>query len=87
MWKSELATASEGKRDQVLALLRELENAGQIRPTGQRRATRWHLITDEERIAARQPKSPHQASDARRTPSDLTVASPTKARHERRIGS
>lgn len=53
MSTSELATASDGKRDQILARLRELENADQIRRTGVRRATRWHLITDEERIAAR----------------------------------
>lgn len=53
MSTSEPATASDSKRDQILARLRELENADQIRRTGVRRATRWHLITDEERIAAR----------------------------------
>jgi hypothetical protein len=49
----ELAKATKGKPDQVLALLRELEKADQVRRTGERRATRWHLITDEDRIAAR----------------------------------
>ena len=49
----ELAKATNGKPDQILALLRELEKTDQIRRTGQRRATRWHLITDEDRIAAR----------------------------------
>jgi hypothetical protein len=49
----ELAKATHGKPDQILALLRELEKTDQIRRTGQRRATRWHLITDEDRIAAR----------------------------------
>ena len=49
----ELAQATNGKPDQILALLRELEKADQIRRTGERRATRWHLITDEDRIAAR----------------------------------
>src|ERR1700745_458986 len=39
--------------EQIVALLRELEKADQIRRTGERRATRWHLITDEDRIAAR----------------------------------
>ena len=49
----QLAQATNGKPDQILALLRELENESQIRRTGQRRGTRWHLITDEDRVAAR----------------------------------
>jgi len=53
MSTAQLAQATNGKPDQILALLRELERTDQIRRTGQRRATRWHLITDEERIAAR----------------------------------
>jgi len=53
MSTAELAEASNGKPDQVLALLRELETGDQIRRTGQRRGTRWHLITDEDRVAAR----------------------------------
>jgi hypothetical protein len=53
MSTSELAKASAGRPDQILALLRDLEKADQVRRTGQRRGTRWHLITDEERIAAR----------------------------------
>lgn len=53
MSTSELAKATNGKPAQILALLRELERANQIRRTGQRRGTRWHLITDEDRVAAR----------------------------------
>ena len=49
----ELAKATNGKPDRILGMLRELEKADQIRRTGERRATRWHLITDEDRIAAR----------------------------------
>lgn len=49
----ELAKATAGRPDQILALLRELEKTDQIRRTGERRGTRWHLITDEDRIAAR----------------------------------
>ena len=47
--------AQRGNADpgQVLTLLRELEETGQVRRTGERRGTRWHLITDEERIAER----------------------------------
>ncbi len=53
MSTSELATATNGRPDQVLALLRELAQADQIRRSGERRGTRWHLITDEDRVAAR----------------------------------
>ena len=50
---SALAEQANGDRDQVLTLLRELEAAGRIRRTGQRRSTRWHAITDEDRIRER----------------------------------
>jgi hypothetical protein len=53
MSTSELAKATNGRPDQILALLHELEKTDQIRHTGERRGTRWHLITDEDRIAAR----------------------------------
>jgi hypothetical protein len=50
---STLAERTNGDRDQVLTLLRELEAAGRIRRSGQRRSTRWHAITDEDRIRER----------------------------------
>jgi len=51
---SELATQANASCDQVLGLLRELETGGRVRRrTGQRRATRWHVITDEDRIRER----------------------------------
>jgi len=50
---SALAARANADRNQVLTLLRELETAGRVRRTGQRRATRWHAITDEERIQER----------------------------------
>jgi hypothetical protein len=50
---SALAEQANGDRDQVLTLLRELEAAGRIRRTGQRRSTRWHVVTDEDRIRER----------------------------------
>jgi hypothetical protein len=33
--------------------LRELERAGEVRSAGERRGTRWTLVTDEDRIAQR----------------------------------
>ena len=50
---SALAEQTNGDRDQVLTLLRELETAGRVRRTGHRRSTRWHAITDEDRIRKR----------------------------------
>ncbi len=50
---SVLAERTNGNRDQVLTLLRELEAAGRVRRTGQRRSTRWHAVTDEDRIRER----------------------------------
>lgn len=52
---STTAIAEQGNADpaQVLTLLRKLETAGQVRRSGARRGTRWHQITDEDRIADR----------------------------------
>ena len=48
-----LAKQADAASDQVLTLLRELEAAGKVKRTGERRGTRWHMITDEERIQER----------------------------------
>jgi hypothetical protein len=48
-----LAEQAHADRDHVLLLMRELEQARRVRRTGQRRATRWHAITDEDRIRER----------------------------------
>jgi hypothetical protein len=37
----------------TLKLLRELEAAGQVRRSGERRSTGWRAVTDEDRIAER----------------------------------
>jgi hypothetical protein len=50
---AELAKATNGDPAQVLTLLKEQESAGDVRRTGIRAATRWQVITDEDRIAAR----------------------------------
>jgi hypothetical protein len=61
---SALAVRANADRDQVLTLLRELETAGRVRRTGQRRATRWHAITDEERIQERAAELAARSSPA-----------------------
>jgi hypothetical protein len=48
-----LAERAGAMRDQVLDLLRKLESAGRVRRTGQRRGTRWHWITDDDRVRER----------------------------------
>lgn len=48
-----LAERANAERGQVLTLLQELEAAGRVRRMGQRRGTRWRLITDEDRIEQR----------------------------------
>jgi hypothetical protein len=53
MTTSVLAERVNAKREQILTALRELEAAGRVRRSGQRRSTRWHAITDEERIEKR----------------------------------
>jgi hypothetical protein len=40
---SELAQQTNGNPDQVLGLLKELEQAGRTHRTGNRRSTRWHV--------------------------------------------
>jgi len=52
---STTAIAEQGHADpaQVLTVLRKQEAAGHVRRSGERRGTRWHLITDEDRIAER----------------------------------
>jgi hypothetical protein len=53
MRTAELARVTNGDPAQVLALLKEQERAGDVRRAGTRAATRWHVITDEDRIATR----------------------------------
>jgi hypothetical protein len=48
-----LAKEAGGSVAQVGVLLNELADRGQVRRTGERRSTRWYLITDEDRIRAR----------------------------------
>ena len=48
-----LAKQASSDPASVLRLLRELEAADRVRRTGERRGTRWHLITDEDRIQER----------------------------------
>jgi hypothetical protein len=48
-----IAKAAKARDRQVRALLSERESSGHVRRAGTGRGTRWRLITDEERVAAR----------------------------------
>jgi hypothetical protein len=48
-----LAKQTNGSPDQIRALLKDLEAAGKVRRTGERRGTRWSIITEEDWIAQR----------------------------------
>jgi hypothetical protein len=48
-----IAKQASARDTQVRGLLRELESADRVRRTGAGRASRWRLITDEDRIAER----------------------------------
>jgi hypothetical protein len=50
---AELAKLARGGAAQVLPLLKELETGGHVKRLGERRSTRWHAVTEEDRIAAR----------------------------------
>lgn len=65
MRTAELAEAANGDPARVLVLLKEQESAGEVRRTGTRAATRWHVITDEDRIAARAAESNAQGRRTR----------------------
>jgi hypothetical protein len=50
---SAVAEQASADYQATLRALRELEASGRVRREGTRRSTRWRVITDEERIAAR----------------------------------
>ena len=60
-----LARIAGADQAQALTLLRELESAGSVRRTGQRRGTRWFPYTDEDRIRERAAELEKQSRAAR----------------------
>jgi hypothetical protein len=53
MTTRDLSQRANADPRQVLPLLKQQQEAGEVRRSGTRAATRWHTITDEDRIAAR----------------------------------
>jgi hypothetical protein len=73
-----IAQHTAASRIRILAVLRRLETDGQIRRTGVRRSTRWHVITDEDRIAQR---AAQLASQSRAAGAVTTRPARRSARH------
>jgi len=67
-----LAKETGGDANQIRVLLKELADAGQVRKTGERSTTRWHLITDEEQITARGIEIETESRAARTGPASRT---------------
>jgi hypothetical protein len=65
-----LAKEAGGGRDQVLMLLRELEAAQRVRRSGQRGGTRWHAITDEQKILERAAELERRRKKAKQSAPD-----------------
>ena len=63
----EIRSQVNGSDNQVLKVLKDLESEGKVKRTGQRRATKWHRVTENgqqrssrgeaDRRRARQPKA------------------------------
>lgn len=49
----QLAERAGGDRDQILGVLRELETAGKVSRSGERRTTKWRAFTDEDWVSRR----------------------------------
>ncbi len=63
---SELAQRTNGRPDQVLELLKELERAGRAHRSGNRRSTRWHAGAATEAPSPAAPADPQPGKrDAR----------------------
>jgi DNA-binding GntR family transcriptional regulator len=62
---SSLAAETGGDADQIRTLLRELEDAGRVRRSGQRRGTRWHPVTDDDLVAQRAAQLAAQSRKAK----------------------
>jgi hypothetical protein len=69
-----------GSDNQVLKVLKDLESAGKIKRTGQRRATKWHRVTDNARAAATAAEQPAAARSTKRRAAGRKAAATRKAR-------
>jgi predicted HTH transcriptional regulator len=64
----EIRSQVNGSDNQVLKVLKDLESEGKIKRTGQRRATKWHLVTENGRAASAATKPTRRARQPKRAP-------------------
>ncbi len=57
-----------GSDNQVLKVLKDLESEGKVKRSGQRRATKWHLVTENGRSATRAAKPTRRTRQTKATP-------------------
>jgi predicted Rossmann fold nucleotide-binding protein DprA/Smf involved in DNA uptake len=62
-----------GSDNQVLKVLKDLESEGKIKRTGQRRATKWHLVTENGRSATRAARPTRRARQPKPKPEPATA--------------
>jgi hypothetical protein len=60
-----IAKETNGSPGQIRALLKDLEAAGKARRTGERRGTRWSVITEDDWIAQRAAELERRSSSRR----------------------
>jgi hypothetical protein len=64
----EIRSKVNGSDNQVLKVLKDLESEGKVKRTGQRRATKWHRVTENGRSAARTAKPARRARTPKAEP-------------------
>jgi predicted Rossmann fold nucleotide-binding protein DprA/Smf involved in DNA uptake len=69
----EIRSQVNGSDNQVLKVLKDLESEGKVKRTGQRRATKWHLVTENGRSATRAAKPTRRARQPKPKPEPATA--------------
>ena len=78
-----MARETGGDVNQIRVLLNELAEVGDVRKTGARAGTRWHLVTEDEQIAARAAEIEAQMRGATTAASGQAATQPARATRAR----
>jgi hypothetical protein len=76
----EIRAQVSGSDNQVLKVLKDLESEGKIKRTGQRRATRWHRVTDNGQATGGATNRTAATLSAKRSAAGRKGAAARKAR-------
>ncbi len=69
----EIRSQVNGSDNQVLKVLKDLESEGKVKRTGQRRATKWHLATENGGSATSATKPTRRTRQAKPKPEPTTA--------------